>query len=98
MSSGVPSVPTTYSHLIHRQAARGFKVCPLCGTLNVSENCDCFVCGWGGRFDSSEATIQIAITQLLDHCPRAAEMALRRRPLWQRLLLKMRRRKVDMRL
>ncbi len=96
MSSGPSAIPTTYTHLIHRRAPQSFKVCPLCGTLNVAENADCFVCGWQGRFDSSAATVETAMKMLLDRCPRAAQLARRRPSAWARLWRSLSRRRINL--
>ena len=43
--------PTTPLVLRSRRSVEQFKVCTLCGALNVKENDECFVCRWSGEFD-----------------------------------------------
>lgn len=46
-----------------------FKVCPLCETLNVKENEECFVCAWHGQFDGQPERVHDAVMDILQHCP-----------------------------
>ncbi|MEZ5164010.1 MAG: hypothetical protein R2688_09750 [Fimbriimonadaceae bacterium] len=61
--------PTTPNVLRARPAAGQFKVCPLCGALNVIENCECFVCRWQGEFDCQEAMVRMKVHEIIASCP-----------------------------
>src|SRR5258706_2928251 len=37
------------------------KICDLCGSLNLNDNHECFVCGWHGRFETRTDIIRIAM-------------------------------------
>ena|SRR5689334_21309009 len=37
------------------------KICDLCGSLNLDDNSECFVCGWHGRFETRADIIRIAM-------------------------------------
>jgi hypothetical protein len=50
-------------------AAEHFKVCPLCGALNVVENEECFVCSWHNEFDENPVVIEMKILDLMHECP-----------------------------
>jgi hypothetical protein len=53
--------------------AGSFKVCPLCETLNVAENTECFVCRWQGRFVEEPETVNDRLGEFLAACPSLAE-------------------------
>ncbi len=55
--------------LRRRFAAGTLKVCPLCGTLNVEEASECFVCWWAGEFERSSAVVDLKICELVERCP-----------------------------
>lgn len=67
-------IPTTPSHIRRRLAVGEFKVCQLCGTLNVRQNCECFVCRWHGEFDTNSALVEIKLYELLDRCPELTDV------------------------
>ena len=37
------------------------KICDLCGSLNLTANAECFVCGWRGRFERGSEVVKIAM-------------------------------------
>jgi len=37
------------------------KICDLCGSLNLTTNRECFVCGWSGRFERSQEVVHTAV-------------------------------------
>ena len=37
------------------------KLCDLCGSLNLTSNSECFVCGWRGRFERRNEVVRIAM-------------------------------------
>lgn len=49
----------------HQQAGpfheNNLKICDLCGALNLTNNAECFVCGWHGRFETKPEVIRVAI-------------------------------------
>lgn len=45
------------------------KVCPVCGTLNVEDVQECFVCWWHGDFDSDPVHVQVRLRELVSRCP-----------------------------
>jgi hypothetical protein len=61
--------PTTPLVLRSRKAIEQFKVCVLCGALNVRENDECFVCRWAGDFDTDPVMIRIKINEIVSECP-----------------------------
>jgi hypothetical protein len=66
-----------------------FKVCTLCGALNVRENDECFVCRWSGEFDKDGLAVRIKINDIVRECPELLDVvrqATRPRP-WDRALL-----------
>ncbi len=81
-----------------------FKVCPLCETLNVRENEECFVCAWHGSFENQPDRVHDAVMDILQHCPvildclsGEPERPKATKPtLWQKLRLLFRRR-IDLR-
>ncbi len=50
-------------------SADAFHVCPLCESLNLAENQECFVCGWQGQFDDDPYLIEERLYDLLAECP-----------------------------
>lgn len=38
-----------------------FKICDLCGALNLARNQACFICSWRGRFETRPDVIRMAI-------------------------------------
>ena len=79
--------PTTPLVLRSRRATEQFKVCTLCGALNVRENDECFVCRWAGDFDGDPLTIRIKINEIVQECPELADaVALpKRKRSWTRI-------------
>ncbi|MCG9894834.1 MAG: hypothetical protein MH204_05110, partial [Fimbriimonadaceae bacterium] len=73
--------------LIQRRRPDAFKVCPLCGTLNVKENETCCTCSWSGQFDSSPHLVQVRMWQIVEQSPELQVLLLKelRRP-WYRVL------------
>ena len=57
-----------------RLAVDQFKVCPLCGAVNVQANCRCFVCTWAGEFIEDEAAIETGLYQMIVRCPELLEI------------------------
>ena len=53
-------------------AAGSLKVCPLCETLNVAENRECFVCRWQGKFVEDPETVDNRLSEFLEACPSLA--------------------------
>lgn len=43
---------------------KDFKVCDLCGALNLVTNNKCFVCSWMGRFHTDKESVRTAIMEL----------------------------------
>jgi hypothetical protein len=37
------------------------KICDLCGSLNLSTNRECFICGWSGRFELNQEVVHTAV-------------------------------------
>ena len=37
------------------------KICDLCGSLNLSSNRECFICGWSGRFERNQDVVHTAV-------------------------------------
>lgn len=62
-------VPTTPLVLRTHRAGGHFKVCSLCGALNIRENDECFVCRWHGDFDGNQALVELKLIELLRTCP-----------------------------
>lgn len=83
--------PTTPNLLRHRAAIESFKVCPLCTSLNVRENGECFVCRWHGDFDLNPASIEMTLYELLQRCPDLPEVILPspEPSLWRRLIARL---------
>ena len=69
--------PTTPLVLRNRRSVEQFKVCTLCGALNVKENDECFVCRWQGEFDLDALTVRIKINEIVRECPELAEVVRR---------------------
>lgn len=85
--------PTTPLVLRNRRSVEQFKVCSLCGALNVRENDECFVCRWSGEFDRDGVAVRIKINEIVRECPELLDVvkkATRPRP-WDRLTLGWRR-------
>ena len=61
-------LPQSYA-VNRRLAVDQFKVCPLCGAVNVLANSKCFVCTWAGRFIEDEAHIETCLYQMVFRCP-----------------------------
>lgn len=64
-----PVTPTTRNLLLRKSEVEQFKVCPLCGALNVRENDECFVCTWKGAFDHHPVTVHLRLAEIIRHCP-----------------------------
>ncbi len=58
-------IPTTRRLLQKRFGLVAFKICPLCDSLNVKANDECYVCRWSGSFESDPERIELAIHALL---------------------------------
>ena len=61
--------PTTPLVLRSRRSVEQFKVCTLCGALNVKENDECFVCRWSGEFDLDGLAVRVKINEIVRECP-----------------------------
>ena len=83
-------------NLRRRYGDGDLKVCPLCGTLNVDEARECFVCWWSGGFDTNPVHVEIKLFELVERCPElvgllgeaprpASRVRLALRRLWRRL-------------
>lgn len=51
----------------HREDAfteSDLKICDLCGSLNLAENGECFVCSWHGRFETKCEVVRVAMDLL----------------------------------
>lgn len=57
-----------------RALRRKLKRCPLCGSLNVKTACECYQCGWYGRFELSPEVIQDGLDRLSDRSPQLVEL------------------------
>jgi len=57
-------IPTTDATLRRGHSVEAFKLCPLCTSLNVRENDECFVCRWSGEFDCNPAAIEMSLYEL----------------------------------
>lgn len=93
-------VRTTMTHLKDWSSIKRLKSCPLCGTLNVLENRECFSCRWSGEFDHDARLIRLRLAEIALVQPRLRElwMVEARPTVWQKLRRKLRgfgRRKVD---
>ena len=63
------------AYVVHRRlAVEGFKVCPLCGAVNVVSNAACFVCLWKGKFSHDPAQIETRLYDLIFACPEFLEV------------------------
>lgn len=78
-------VPLPASQTVRGRYSVGvLKVCPLCGTLNVVESEECFVCSWTGTFDTSPALIDLKVTELVGRCPELAGLLEHTPSSWER--------------
>ena len=66
--------PTTPLVLRNRRSVGQFKVCTLCGALNVRENDECFVCRWSGAFDHDPLAVRVGINEIVRECPELMEV------------------------
>lgn len=55
--------------LRRRYSSGVLKVCPVCGTLNVEDVQECFVCWWHGEFDADPLHVQVRLAELVSRCP-----------------------------
>lgn len=62
-------IHTTMAHLRDWSSIKKLKACPLCGSLNVVENEECFACRWQGEFESDTRLIQLRIAELAIRSP-----------------------------
>ena len=69
MMERLKATPTTPAILKKRHAASSFKVCPLCGGLNIRENDECYICRWSGEFDQGPAMVGARLQEMFDRCP-----------------------------
>jgi hypothetical protein len=85
MTGRVKVISTTPKVLISRRTPGSFKVCPLCGTLNVKENEECCCCSWKGAFETSPEKVQVVMWQMVDASSELQMLLLRelRRPWWK---------------
>lgn len=60
---------TEKSALRRKYTTGVLKVCPVCGTLNVQDVQECFVCWWHGEFDSDPMHVQVRLADLVARCP-----------------------------
>lgn len=61
-----------YSHsflLRCRLATNEFKICPLCESVNVRQNSECFCCKWTGKFVEDPHVIETSLYHMISHCP-----------------------------
>ena len=84
-------LPRSYS-VNRRLAVDQFKVCPLCGAVNVLANCQCFVCTWAGGFIHDEAQIETGLYQMIIRCPELLAILIDEEPVeplgtWDRVRL-----------
>jgi hypothetical protein len=79
--------PTTPRILISRKTPGEFKVCPLCGALNVKENDSCCECSWQGKFETGAEAVQVRMWQMVDTSPELQLLLLKelRTPWWKKL-------------
>lgn len=63
------SVQTTLRHLRNWPVNGQLKVCPLCSTLNVDENAECFACTWYGSFETNQTMVRLRLAELATQCP-----------------------------
>lgn len=49
-----------------------FKVCELCGALNVASTSECVICGWHGRFDYDPESVKRAMADVREASSREA--------------------------
>ncbi|MBS1722053.1 MAG: hypothetical protein JSS66_03480 [Armatimonadetes bacterium] len=89
--------PSNHDALRRKFNAGVLKVCPLCGTLNVDEAEECFVCWWHGEFDSNPVHVEIKVAELVARCPELHGMLTgpvsigdRLRFFWRRAVLRFR--------
>lgn len=61
-------LPKSYA-VNRRLAVDQFKICPLCGAVNVLANCKCFVCTWAGGFIEDEGQIETGLYLMIIRCP-----------------------------
>ncbi|MEX2243967.1 MAG: hypothetical protein WD716_09000 [Fimbriimonadaceae bacterium] len=50
-------------------AVEQFKVCPLCGAVNVAGNDECFCCRWSGGFKTGRHEVESRLYELIHRCP-----------------------------
>lgn len=105
----ITCVTDTTIDLVRTRARLGeFKVCPLCGALNVNENAECFVCRWQGSFDHSRELIRLRIYEVVRGRPDfwdvwASIPCVRTQTRWQRFVSRVSRllrgrRRIDLRI
>jgi hypothetical protein len=63
------SVQTTLRHLKNWPVEGQLKVCPLCSTLKVNENEECFACTWHGCFEDNQTMVRMRLAELATQCP-----------------------------
>ena len=61
--------PSDKNELKKRFGSGLLKVCPVCGTLNIEDVQECFVCWWHGDFDTDPLNVQLRLTELVSRCP-----------------------------
>jgi hypothetical protein len=67
-------VHTTLDHLKDWSSLSRLKVCPLCGSLNVESNDECFCCRWSGGFERDQRLIQLRVAELAMEQPELRDL------------------------
>ena len=52
-----------------RLAVSQFKVCPVCDSVNVNENHECFSCRWSGSFIVEPSIVESRMYEMIARCP-----------------------------
>lgn len=69
---------TALNGAFRRFRFKNLKSCPVCSAVNAKQNAECFVCGWSGRFDEDQESIERGLSDLIDRCPEIAEILIDR--------------------
>ena len=90
--------PTTRRLLQRRFGLVALKLCPLCDSLNVKANSECYVCRWSGSFESDPERIELTIHAFLQQDDEDSEAEIRQESLiqkWRKWATNRFRRRID---
>ncbi len=69
------------SYLLRCQLAiKQFKICPVCDSVNVLDNTECFACRWAGAFVFEPNDIESRLYEMISRCPGLLEVLVDDRP------------------